>query len=103
MGRLCLLDPWRSANTIARELKLTRVNSSLHVRSIIWDGLENLSKGQQKQLTDLSIKDSLDVSADIGFPVTMSIVQGEIEAKDFQFVFHNDKGQQVKIGFDSNG
>ena len=93
-------NSWRGANTIARELKLTRVNGSLHVRSIIWDGLQILSKGQ-KQLASLSIKDSLDVSAQIGFPVTTSIVEGEIEAKDFQFVFSNSKSQQVKIGFDS--
>jgi fructan beta-fructosidase len=93
-------DPWRSANTVPRELRLNRVNGSLHVRSVVWDGLESLSKGQ-KQLANLSFQDSLDVSAQLGFPVTTSIVQGEIEAKDFLFVLSNNRSQQVKIGFDS--
>jgi fructan beta-fructosidase len=99
-GQAVPTDPWRSANTVPRELKLTRVNNSLHVRSVVWQGLDSLKNGE-KQLTNLTVKDSLDVTAEVGFPVTMSTMQGEIEAKNFHFAFLNGKGQQVKIGFDS--
>ena len=93
-------SPWRSANTLPRELKLARVNGSLHVRSELWDGVGTLSK-TSKQFAKLSIQDSTDVSGEIGFPITQSLLRGEIEAKDFSFVFSNSLGQKVKVGFDS--
>ena len=91
---------WRSANTLPRELKLVRLNGSLHVSSVLWDGVKRLSQNT-KQLANLPIQDSLDLSHEVVFPVTKSFLRGEIEAKDFIFVFSNSKGQHVKVGFDS--
>jgi len=92
--------PWRSANTLPRELFLARVNGSLRVRSVLWDGVESLNQNK-KQFANLSIQDSLDLSGDIGFPTTKSLLKGEIEAKDFSFVLSNSKGQNVKVGFNA--
>lgn len=99
-GQVVPTDPWRSANTLPRELKLARVNGSLHLRSIIWDGVSALTQSK-KELANLSVQDSLDLSSQIGFPITRSLIQGEIEAKDFSFVFENSKGHNVKVGFDA--
>ena len=93
-------DAWRSANTLPRELKLVRENGSLHVRSVLSDGVERLSQ-TTKKFAGLSIQDSIDLSKEIVFPVTKSILRGEIEAKDFSFVFSNSDGQNVKVGFNS--
>lgn len=98
-GQSTPTHPWRSANTLPRELSLVRVNGTLHVRSVLWD-VESLIQSN-KQLANLTVQDSLDLSGEIGFPVTKSLLKGEIEAKDFSFVFSNSKGQNVKVGFDS--
>jgi fructan beta-fructosidase len=93
-------DEWRSANTTPRELRLTRVNDELHVRSLLWDDLGKL-KQAEKQLANVSVQDSVDLSTQIGFPLTLSILRGEVEAKDFSFSFNNEKGERVNVGYDS--
>jgi len=92
--------PWRSANTLPRELNLIRINGSLHLQSVLWDGIERLSQSEKK-FANLSVQDSLDLSGELVFPVTKSLLRGEIEARDFSFIFSNPKGQHVKVGFDS--
>lgn len=100
-GQAVPTHPWRSANTLPRELMLARVNKSLHVRSVLWDGVKNLSQ-DKKQFADLSIQDSLDLSGQVGFPVTKSWLQGEIDAKDFRIEFSNINGEKVGVGFNSS-
>ena len=99
-GQVVPTDPWRSANTLPRELMLTRANGSLHVRSVLWDGVESLTQ-DKKQFSNLSIQDSMDLSGQFAFPITKSLLKGEVEAKDFNLVFSNAIGQKVGVGFDS--
>lgn len=93
--------PWRSATTVARELKLLRVNDSLHISSIIWPELQKLATSR-KEFKSIVVKDSIDLKPEVNFPITISLIEGYIEAKDFVFEFSNDSGQKVMIGYESS-
>lgn len=99
-AQLVPTSPWRSANTIPRELKLVRINDSLYVKSTVWNELHKLMQSK-KEFTSRVVNDSLNLTPELGFPVTTSIVEGSIEAKDFIIEFSNTSGQKIKVGYDS--
>jgi len=92
--------PWRSANTVPRELKLTRVNNSLVVRSVIVPELQTLIKSK-KVFPSMEVIDSMNLTPQLDFPVSKTIIEGVIEAKDFYVEFSNAIGQKLSIGFDA--
>jgi len=95
-------SPWRSATTTPRELKLVRIDDSLYVTSTLWAELRKLTQ-EKKEFTSIMMKDSLNLTPELGFPITTSIVDGSIEAKDFIIEFSNASGQKIIVGYESNG
>jgi fructan beta-fructosidase len=91
--------PWRSANTIPRELSLKNVNGQLHLKSSPSPEVQALVT-KNTPTTDLSIQDSLEV-ADAGFNFNMTMISGVVDKKDFSLEFFNDKNEFIAIGYDS--
>jgi fructan beta-fructosidase len=56
---------------------------------------------ESKEYDPFSIPDSLDLTTDIGFPITLSVFEGAVEAKDFTMEFSNSLGQRIVIGYQS--
>lgn len=92
--------PWRSANTVARELRLLRVNDSLHISSAVWPELMKLTTDKM-QLKSVTVTDSLDLNSELHFPITTSMIDGSVEAKDFIFELSNSTGQKIMVGYES--
>ena len=92
--------PWRSAMTIPRELKLEQVNSTLRVKSV---PVKELDKNvtAHKTFSHLIINDSLDLSEQVDFPLSLSSLSGTMGVNDFVFELSNHDNQSVRIGFDS--
>ena len=47
------------------------------------------------------VKDSFNLTRELSFPITTSILEGSVEAKDFVFEFSNTNGQKINIGYTS--
>lgn len=92
--------PWRSANTVPRELKLTRINDSLVVRSVIVPELQTLTR-RKNVFPPMVVNDSMNLTPQLDFPVSRTIIEGAVEAKDFCLKFSNTIGQKLAIGFDA--
>jgi fructan beta-fructosidase len=90
-------NPWRSAATVPRDLKLQRVNGNLIVQSVVAPELSSIA-GTSKTFESLEVSDTLKLS-DAG-NIRYSIVTGTVEAKDFAIQLSNQKGQRVSVGYD---
>jgi fructan beta-fructosidase len=94
-------SPWRSAMTVPRDLSLLRVNGQYLLRSYPVKEVM-VSASDLKTFADLVVKDSFDVSAGIPVPLSQSILEGAVEAKNFEFVFSNTKGEKYVTGFNAS-
>lgn len=92
-------SPWRSANTIPRELSLITLNDSLYVKSAVVRELEQ-AEGEKKMFERLTVEDSLNVTRMTKFPVTTSIIRGSLTGGGFIFEFSNQRGQKINVGYD---
>ncbi|MEO5979581.1 MAG: glycoside hydrolase family 32 protein [Chryseolinea sp.] len=86
---------WRSANTVARELKLVRLNGELVVASEVVPELE--TAGSLGKVISKSVTDSLEIVNDF----STGIIKGSIEAKDWEIKLSNQKHERVVIGFEA--
>lgn len=91
-------DPWRSANTIARDISLVRSNGKVFVKSTPSKELQNIVT-MSLALKDTEVKDSL-VLSNPQLDASMAVVSATLDAKDFAFVLSNAGGEEVKIGFE---
>jgi fructan beta-fructosidase len=91
-------DPWRSANTIPRDISLVNVNGKFYVKS---DPSPELKKIVSSEITlkDIVVKDSVVISNQQVDPA-LSIVSATFDAKDFAFVLANETGEEVRIGYE---
>jgi fructan beta-fructosidase len=92
-------SPWRSANTIPRELSLKNSNGQPYLKSSLSPEVQTLVS-KSSTVKDLSIQDSLEVR-EMNFNFNMAIVSGVADKKDFSLEFFNDKNEFVAIGYDS--
>jgi fructan beta-fructosidase len=92
-------SPWRSANTIPRELSLKNSNGQPYLKSSLSPEVQTLVS-KSSTVKDLSIQDSLEVT-ETNFNFNMAIVSGVADKKDFSLEFFNDKNEFVAIGYDS--
>lgn len=93
-------EKWRGATTVPRELSLVRINENLFVKSIPVPEFENSAKTSLR-LVDLNIKDSIDFTPQIKFPMNASVIHGITELKDFFIALSNSKNQSIKVGYDT--
>jgi fructan beta-fructosidase len=91
-------DPWRSANTIPRDVTLTNVNGKLYVKSLPSQELQGIVK-TSRNFGDADIKDSLVIASEQLDPA-LSVVSATFEAKDFAFVLSNSSGEEVSVGYE---
>ncbi len=92
-------SPWRSANTIPRELKLIRSNNELHVASVVVPELSQLEE-ENRSFGILELRDSINLTKEMKPNMVTSRWTGSLEAKDWRFVFSNSMGQRVTVGFE---
>lgn len=97
-GEVVPTDPWRSANTIPRDVVLTKIDNKLYVKSIPSKEIESV-ESMSFSIKDAEIKDSLILSNPQLDP-SMCSVKTTLDAKDFAFVLSNSLGEQVKIGYE---
>jgi fructan beta-fructosidase len=91
-------DPWRSANTIPRDISLVKVNNNVYVRSTPSQELEKIVS-MELTWKDAEVKDSL-VLSNPQLDPGMSVVSATFDAKDFAFVLSNEGGEEVRVGFE---
>jgi fructan beta-fructosidase len=95
--------PWRSAMTVARSLKLARINDQFLLKSSPVAELSSILS-RYKVLDEETISDSLDISDDL---TSQSTYQLDLEFDDvnidggFQLELSNEDNQKVTIGFSS--
>jgi fructan beta-fructosidase len=92
-------SPWRSAMTIPRELKLKRINHHLYLQSVPVDEL-NRAAMKAKTVLNIISNDTLDLTDQTQYDLTLSRVSGIIDASDFSFVLSNSLNERVVIGFE---
>jgi fructan beta-fructosidase len=93
-------NPWRSAMTIPRELKLKHAGNELLVAS---EPVMEVTKIQSKAATlqNINLAKRLDLSSKTGavkLPCRINLSMEKL--KDFSLVLSNDKGEEVVIGYD---
>lgn len=91
---------WRSAMTLPRDLSLVKADGHYLLKSLPVKEVMAHTK-DVATLADLVVKDSIDLSSRISVPLTQSIIEGAIEARSFEFIFSNTKGETYVTGFDS--
>jgi fructan beta-fructosidase len=95
-------SPWRSAMTVPRDLSLVNINGEYLLKNTPVG--EVLGQARDiRSFADLVVKDSFDVSDAVSVPLSQSILEGAIEAKSFEIVFANSKGEKYVTGFDASG
>ena len=92
-------EKWRGAATLARDLSLVNVEGNLFVKSTLVPELLEYAS-EKITLRDLQVSDSINLTAQIKFPLGTSIVEGVAEAKDFNIELSNDKNQKIRTGYD---
>lgn len=95
-------DPWRSAMTVPRELKLKQVGNNLLIAS---EPVKELDVIQMKPVTlqDVAVGQGFDLSKDINnvtLPCRLNLSIDKLA--DFSVVLSNSKGEQVVIGYEKN-
>lgn len=93
-------DPWRSANTVPRDLGLTEVNKELYLTATPVKELDGLNR-QTVSLKNLAVTGQYDLTPktknDAGL-FTLKLTTQNVT--DFSLVLANDQGNEVVIGFD---
>ncbi|MEZ0538399.1 glycoside hydrolase family 32 protein [Fibrella arboris] len=95
-------DPWRSANTVPRDLALRAVDKELYLTSMPIKELDQLN-GKTVSLSNVPVKGQFDVSAKTGqksalFKLTLSVPA----ANDFSVVLANEQGNELVIGYEKS-
>ncbi len=101
-GQRVPTDPWRSANTLPRDLQLTKVGDSLYVTSTpVW------SLGKLEGRREEELAGAAHVSERTGLIVPLpNLAKVHLQTNKvvpFDLVFSNDRGDSTVIGFDGTG
>lgn len=91
-------SPWRSANTIPRELKLIRSDNSFQVISTVVSEVGRHATNE-KVFPAMELRDSIDLTSEVKFPISTSLIHGAIGAGDFTMTLSNARGQNVVLGY----
>lgn len=93
-------DPWRSANTIAREIGLANVGEELYMTSV---PVKELTAYQQNgfSLNNVKVNGSLDLTSKANNNTGLFRLDfTAATASDFSIVLANDAGNEIVIGYD---
>jgi fructan beta-fructosidase len=92
-------NPWRSANTIPRDIVLKRIGGRIYATSTISPEVSSIVT-ETITFGDIVVRDSIDLTEANNIDFSKSIVTGSFQAKDFTIELSNAKGQKLLIGFD---
>ena len=98
-GQKVPTDPWRSANTVPRELGLAKVGDSLYVTSTPVKELDGLEGPPEEEVVPNG--QSTSIPASLHGPAKITLKTNNIAA--FDLVFSNGYGDSAIIGFDGSG
>lgn len=90
-------SPWRSANTLPRDLSLTKIDNRYYVRSVLSPETSKLV-GDVIQMGTIVVNDT--VTLDGNFDASSSQVSASLPVKDFSVTLFNEAGEKLVIGFD---
>lgn len=90
--------PWRSANTIPRDIGLANVDGKEYLISMPSVELQKIAR-TSIELNDITVKDSAIIATPRLDP-SVAAISATFEAKDFALVLSNDNGEEVSVGFD---
>ncbi|HEY0655638.1 MAG TPA: glycoside hydrolase family 32 protein [Chryseosolibacter sp.] len=93
-------NPWRSANTIPRDISLLKHAGQYYVKSKPSKELESIAMNPIA-LEDMVVKDSA-VITNPQIDPSMSVVSATFDARDFAIVLSNKEGEIVEVGFDKD-
>lgn len=91
-------SPWRSANTIPRDISLAKLDDKFYVRSTPSSEIQSIATASIV-LKDAEVTDSL-VLTNAQLDASLSVVSATVDAKDFSFVLSNNNGEEVSVGFE---
>ncbi len=93
-------DPWRSANTVARELGLSAVNKELYLTSV---PVKELAAYQQTgfSMNNVKVNGSLDLTSKANNKTGLFRLDFTAPTSDFSIVLANDAGDEMVIGYDN--
>lgn len=94
-------SPWRSAMTVPRVLALETLGDMAYLKSIPVMEIDTLVE-KSLRFGKTEVLDFYDLSAQIEFPLALSVIEGTVTASDFEIELSNLRDQLVKIGFDKN-
>jgi fructan beta-fructosidase len=94
-------ERWRGALTSPRDLSLVKTPSGLKVKSVL---SREFTKGADvMSVVDAAdIKDSLVVNGNNTADLSMSVISGSLDAKNFAIEFANDAKEKLVIGYDAS-
>ncbi|TDE13653.1 glycoside hydrolase family 32 protein [Dyadobacter psychrotolerans] len=93
-------DPWRSANTIARELGLKTVNKVIYLTSVPVKELD-LLKVTSFDLKNVKVKDQLNLTEKANNKTGLFRLDFDLKnAGDFSIVLANKEGNELIVGYD---
>jgi fructan beta-fructosidase len=91
---------WRSAMTIARDLRLQKVNDDLHLTCLPVSEIDNII-GERNLVENVKVKGTIDLTEDLGGFKPPFLLEMELDsANDFQLIFSNNAGEQIILGYD---
>ncbi|WP_041736111.1 glycoside hydrolase family 32 protein [Dyadobacter fermentans] len=93
-------DPWRSANTISRELALTAVDKELYLTSVPARELDAIEEGGYSK-QNMAAKAPVNLAPKSGNPSGLFRLDFETASvADFELVLSNKAGNELLIGYD---
>jgi levanase/fructan beta-fructosidase len=103
-GQKVPTETWRSAMTVARELKLKKVGDSYRVYSLPVKELGNyISKTFDKEL--IEVENTMKIATSAEIDLAKAIIKYEFalsQNENYEFSLSNQKGDTLKFGFDKS-
>lgn len=93
-------SPWRSANTLPRELGLKQVGEEIYLTSQPAREVARLATSPRK-LTGLTVKPVLDLTDKLGLKDNKFMLRMKtLQLNDFTLVLGNSAGEELRLGYD---
>ncbi|NID12021.1 glycoside hydrolase family 32 protein [Fibrivirga algicola] len=94
-------SPWRSANTVPRELGLREVGKELYLTSTPISELDKLTSKTTK-LNNVPVKGTVDLTSKTGKAELIKLVLSTPSPNDFSIVLANEQGNELVIGYEKS-
>jgi fructan beta-fructosidase len=91
---------WRSAMTIARELRLKKVNDEIYLACTPVSEIDKMI-GKRNLVENVKVQGAVDLTEDFDGIKAPFLLEMELDtANDFQLIFSNSTGEQMVVGYE---